>query len=300
MRRLTATQREVLETLVKLYDKEKRSIKSKEIATILNKDEGTVRNIIAWLKGMGLIESLTGPSGGYIPTLKAYDVIKGSSAQGEEYGYGVLTAFENGSKYRFIARSLEIMGLLTGGPVRAVVKILGDLNKVKEGSRVRLESLLWRKLVLEGVVKRINMSAGEILVEIDKLVAIPDEYVEKVATKSLIYIKRNETLKEAAEKLMKNKIRGAPVVDERNDLVGFITMTDIAGALAKYGNPEERVELYMNPKVFTISENDTIFEAMKLMDLYRVGRLVVTNDRGTPCGIITRTDILKYIAGLHK
>ncbi len=300
MRRLTATQREVLETLVKLYDKEKRSIKSKEIATILNKDEGTVRNIIAWLKGMGLIESLTGPSGGYIPTLKAYDVIKGSSAQGEEYGYGVLTAFENGSKYRFIARSLEIMGLLTGGPVRAVVKILGDLNKVKEGSRVRLESLLWRKLVLEGVVKRINMSAGEILVEIDKLVAIPDEYVEKVATKSLIYIKRNESLKEAAEKLMKNKIRGAPVVDERNDLVGFITMTDIAGALAKYGNPEERVELYMNPKVFTISENDTIFEAMKLMDLYRVGRLVVTNDRGTPCGIITRTDILKYIAGLHK
>ncbi len=300
MRRLTATQREVLETLVRLYDKEKRSIKSKEIATILNKDEGTVRNIIAWLKGMGLIESLTGPSGGYIPTLKAYDVIKGSSAQGEEYGYGVLTAFENGSKYRFIARSLEIMGLLTGGPVRAVVKILGDLNKVKEGSRVRLESLLWRKLVLEGVVKRINMSAGEILVEIDKLVAIPDEYVEKVATKSLIYIKRNESLKEAAEKLMKNKIRGAPVVDERNDVVGFITMTDIAGALAKYGNPEERVELYMNPKVFTISENDTIFEAMKLMDLYRVGRLVVTNDRGTPCGIITRTDILKYIAGLHK
>jgi predicted transcriptional regulator len=177
MRKLTATQREVLETLVRLYEKEKRSIKSKEIATILNKDEGTVRNIIAWLKGMGLIESLTGPSGGYVPTLKAYDVIKGTSGQVEEYGYGILTAGDDGSRYRFIARSLEIMGLLTGGPVRAVIKILGDLNRLKEGDRVKLESLLWRKLVLEGVVRRRNVSAGELLIEVDKLVAIPDEYV---------------------------------------------------------------------------------------------------------------------------
>lgn len=51
-------------------------IKSKEVADVINKDEGTVRNIILSLKVLGLIDSKPGPNGGYMPTLKAYEVIK--------------------------------------------------------------------------------------------------------------------------------------------------------------------------------------------------------------------------------
>ena len=49
-RPLTAVQREVLEALIKLYEKHRRMIKSKEVARVLGKDEGTIRNIIMILK----------------------------------------------------------------------------------------------------------------------------------------------------------------------------------------------------------------------------------------------------------
>ena len=79
--RLTISQREVLEALIRLYEQKRRLIKSKEIAELINRDEGTVRNIILSLKSLGLVESKTGPSGGYMPTLKAYEVMKGAVTQ---------------------------------------------------------------------------------------------------------------------------------------------------------------------------------------------------------------------------
>ncbi|HIP85923.1 MAG TPA: HTH domain-containing protein, partial [Pyrodictium sp.] len=75
------SQREILEALVRLYEKHRRLIKSKEIAEVTGRDEGTVRNIILSLKSLGLVESKTGPSGGYMPTLKAYEVLRGTITQ---------------------------------------------------------------------------------------------------------------------------------------------------------------------------------------------------------------------------
>ena len=47
-------------------------------------------------------------------------------------------------------------------------------------------------------------------------------------------------------------------------------------------------------------EDDDLLKAMRLMDKYDVGRLVVVDAIGTPKGILTRTDILRLIAGLER
>lgn len=70
MQNLSSTQREILLALIDIYNKNKRMVKSKEIADMIGKDEGTVRNVILSLKVLGLIESKPDPAVDTCPHLK--------------------------------------------------------------------------------------------------------------------------------------------------------------------------------------------------------------------------------------
>ncbi|MEM1686038.1 MAG: CBS domain-containing protein [Acidilobaceae archaeon] len=293
---LRSVHREVLEVLVKLYDQSRRMVKSREVAKILGKDEGTVRNIIMWLKSMGYVESRTGPAGGYVPTLKAYEAIKSIAPQLIEPGYGIVIVFRDGEDIRLAAISMEIIGLFSAEPARALVKVMGDLTLVEEGLRVRIESLPRRKLVIEGIIKRRDLNASELLVEMTKMAVIPEELVENVGSKRLITVKTKDSLREVARTLYVNGIRGAPVIDDEGNIVGFITTTDIAMVVANNEDVNAPVSKYMRRTVFTISSKESIAEAMRIMDFYGVGRLLIINPvTKKPTGIITRTDILRHI-----
>ena len=51
--------------------------------------------------------------------------------------------------------------------------------------------------------------------------------VGSIMTKNPITVPQNFTVEETAEVLLKNKISGAPVVDQNGDVVGMITQTDL-------------------------------------------------------------------------
>ena len=298
-KQLTEVQRIVLESLIKLYEEKKRMIKSREVAEYLNKDEGTIRNIIMWLKNLGLVESRTGPAGGYVPTLKAYELIRTYPSMTRfDLGYGQLIVVTGSDEIRYPMVSLEIMGLLSSDTVKALARVVGDLSKVRPESQARIESMPWRKLVIEGIINSVNPSANEVLIEVSKMAIIPDELVGRIASKKLITVRDDETVREAARKLYVNGIRGAPVVDGKGNISGFITTTDIAMIVGNGGNLDDPVSKYMRKTVFTINENEPIVEAMRLMDFYGVGRLLVVNNAGKPVGIVTRTDILRFILAL--
>jgi len=292
---LRSVQREVLEALVKLYEEHRRMIKSKEVAKLLNKDEGTVRNIIMWLKSMGYVESRTGPAGGYVPTLKAYEVLRGTAPYVMEPGYGVVLIFKDKDVVRLTAVHMEIIGLFSAEPARALVKVIGDLTQVDAGLKARIESVPKRKLVVEGVVKSRDLNANELLIEIHKMSVIPEEYVGNVGSKKLITVKATDSVRDVARTLYTHGIRGAPVVDEEGNVVGFITTTDIAMLVANNEDLNAPISRYMRRTVFTISEKESLLEAMRIMDFYGVGRLLILNSARKPVGIITRTDILRYI-----
>jgi predicted transcriptional regulator len=295
---LRSIQREVLEALVRLYEERRRMVKSKEVARVLGKDEGTVRNIIMWLKSMGYVESRTGPAGGYVPTLKAYEVLKGVTPYIMEPGYGVVIVFREGETLRLTAVHMEILGLFSAEPAKALVKVMGDLTLVDVGLRARIESLPKRKLVIEGVIRNRDLNASELLIEISKMAVLPEELVGNIATKRLITVRATDSVREAARTLYTHGIRGAPVVDNEGNVVGFITTTDIAMLVGSGEDLDAPVSKYMRRTVFTISERESLLEAMRIMDFYGVGRLVVLNNARKPVGIVTRTDILRYILAL--
>jgi predicted transcriptional regulator len=295
---LRSIQREVLEALVKLYEERRRMVKSKEVAKVLGKDEGTVRNIIMWLKSMGYVESRTGPAGGYVPTLKAYEVLRGATPYIMEPGYGVIIVFREGETLRLTAVHMEILGLFSAEPAKALVKVMGDLTQVDVGLRARIESLPKRKLVIEGVIRNRDLNASELLIEISKMAVLPEELVGNIATKKLITVRATDSVREAARTLYTHGIRGAPVVDNEGNIVGFITTTDIAMLVGSGEDLDAPVSKYMRRTVFTINERESLLEAMRIMDFYGVGRLVVLNNARKPIGMVTRTDILRYILAL--
>jgi len=76
MLELTQIQKDILYALITLYKKKGgNSIKGEEIAELINRNPGTVRNQMQALRALGLVEGVPGPKGGYRPTAKAYELL---------------------------------------------------------------------------------------------------------------------------------------------------------------------------------------------------------------------------------
>ncbi|MGC9187294.1 MAG: CBS domain-containing protein [Fervidicoccaceae archaeon] len=292
MYELSQTQREVLMALITLYEKNKRLVKSVEIAEMIGKDEGTVRNIISSLRSLGLLESKTGPMGGYVPTLKARELIKSTGI----VSYGSLKIKKENKETNITAFSVEILDILNPAGGRAIIKASGNFDEIKEGDIIRIGPTSYNRILIDGEVQHIDRAMGQIAIIIKRLVSIPKESVGDVATKNLITLSPQMSLKEASGLLFKEKIRGAPIIDGER-IVGIITTTDIAKAFSE-GNIKAKVEDYMRRHVVTIREDEDIMDAVRLMELHGVGRLIVVNAIGEPRGIVTRTDILKRISAI--
>ncbi|MEM1640443.1 MAG: CBS domain-containing protein [Acidilobaceae archaeon] len=297
---LKQTHREVLEALIKIYEQTKKMVKTKDVAKYLNKEEWVVRNAIMWLRSMGFVESKTGPAGGYIPTLKAYEVIRSTTYIARPM-YGFLIIYDKEGlkeEMRMAATSVELLNIFTSEKPRALVKVVGDVSGVEEKRKVRLESVPKKRFVAEGVIQKRDVTSSEILIEIMKLAVIPDEQVGNVCTRGLVTLSYTASLREAAKVLSEHGIRGAPVLDNTGAVVGFITTSDIAQAVANREDLDSSVTNFMRKTIFVVNENESITEAMRIMDFYGVGRLLVVDSQKRPVGILTRTDILRYILAL--
>ncbi|MBW9141367.1 MAG: CBS domain-containing protein [Candidatus Aramenus sp.] len=295
MQNLSATQREILLALTELYNREKKMIKSKEVADMINKDEGTVRNIILSLKVLGLVESKPGPKGGYLPTLKAYEFIKNPSVAPI---MDKLSLYRGNVETDIKVDNIELLDITNPSGNKVILKVNGDLRKIRPGDSLRFGPTPYSRLVLEGVVIHADDMRKEIVMDVKRMISVPKEKVKNIIGKKLVTLKPDMTLKEASMILYKEGIRGAPVISEGEKIVGIITTADIIKAFFE-GNHEAKVKDYMKTDVITINEDEDVLEAIRKMVIYNVGRLLVVDSMGRLVGIVTRTDILKSIAGLE-
>ena len=84
---LSPIQNDILITLISLYEKKSLPIKGEEIADIILRNPGTVRNQMQALKAIGLVDGIPGPKGGYHPTSLAYKELN-LKRDGEAYEAG--------------------------------------------------------------------------------------------------------------------------------------------------------------------------------------------------------------------
>ncbi len=106
-----------------------------------------------------------------------------------------------------------------------------DAVKLMKEKEIRMLPVL-KKGKLVGIItdrdlKRSAASDATMLDVHELLYLVSKIKVRNIMTKDPITVPWNFTVEETAEVLLKNKISGAPVVDQNGDIVGTITQTDL-------------------------------------------------------------------------
>lgn len=123
-------------------------------------------------------------------------------------------------------------------------------------------------------------------------------------TKELITFKAETKINEVIDSLLENRISGAPVLNDRNEVVGLIDDKDCLNVLfsgAYYNHPvgKDTVASYMSNVMKSISIHDDIIDVADTFVHSKYKRLLVMDDNGKLVGQISRRDILRAIKELN-
>jgi CBS domain-containing protein len=102
---------------------------------------------------------------------------------------------------------------------------------------------------------------------------------------------RESSLREVANMMSDGDMGAVPVVDG-GQLVGIVTDRDIVvRAIAEGKNASTPVAEAMTTEIFSVSPDDFVFEAIRLMGDKQVRRIPVVSASGELAGIISMADI---------
>lgn len=136
--------------------------------------------------------------------------------------------------------------------------------------------------------------------------------VEEVMARDVIAVHPDTSLRTAAELMLEHGISGMPVVDEEGQLVGMLSKTDVvrhkladdeAATVAQLPSGQHFddgsiVEDVMTQQVLAVREGASISEAAQIMVNACVHRVPVLTARGALAGLLSTSDIVRWVAGL--
>lgn len=122
--------------------------------------------------------------------------------------------------------------------------------------------------------------------------------LEQQGDREIFKVSLSNTVKEALEIIMKNRVGSVLVMDEEHNLEGIITERDILWRLYKEGQEvfEKKVEEYMTRNVIVGVPDDDIETAERFMTVNRFRHLPIM-DKDKLVGLISIGDIVKSLAG---
>lgn len=121
--------------------------------------------------------------------------------------------------------------------------------------------------------------------------------VSNYMTRNLITFKPNQSVMEVMTILIKKKISGGPVVNDKNELIGMISEGDCIKQISEsryYNQPMEdiKVEDHMAKNIDTIDGNMNVFDAANKFLKSKHRRFPIIED-GKLVGQISQMDVLK-------
>lgn len=288
---LTQIQKDILYALITLYKKKSGgSIKGEEIAELINRNPGTVRNQMQALRALGLVEGVPGPKGGYRPTSKAYELL---SITKPEESVVVPVVVNDVVLEDLTVEEIDLPSVSHPEVCQARVRLLGDIRKIVPGDRVKFGPTPVNELVISGRVVGRDDTANTLIVDIEKIVALPRDTVGENMSSPIITVDADAKVIEGAKLLAEKQIYCAPVKKD-GKFVGILTLDHIAKAVAE-GKLDAKVEEVMRPKIVLVEKDTRIREAIRLMRDEKV-RLLVVTDKAEPVGVITDQKILTRLA----
>ncbi len=289
---ISVVYKEILGGLITIHERKKGSIKGEEIAALLNKTAGTIRNQMQTLRALGYVDGIPGPKGGYIPTLKAYEALR---IQQSEYFIEV-PIYQNNEKVEgMILEQIIFSNVSNPTECRCTIKVLGDTSKIHERSILKVGPTPINKIIVVGEVIGRNDIDKDILLATKSIVSIPRYKIgDMISNQKLVSFSPNTTISECEEILIGNNIEAAPVV-ENNKVIGIISLRDIVNAIVEK-KAVNIINDIMESNIITISLNAQLADAVTIMKKNNVKRIaIVDSNTREPKGIISMTDIINLM-----
>ena len=146
-----------------------------------------------------------------------------------------------------------------------------------------------------------------------------------IMSRNIIVVEEDTSINNLIRIFLENKISCAPVVNNKRELVGIITKTDVLGYfmdidldmsvkatlqdIFEYNSEhsdtetlsetEMKVLNIMTPNPITAGEDTTIEFLAKTMIDHNIHRLIIKRDRKI-VGVVSTLDILYHVAGIDK
>ncbi len=128
--------------------------------------------------------------------------------------------------------------------------------------------------------------------------------IAKYMARDLITFSEDTEITEVIDTLLEHQISGAPVLNDKKEIIGVIDDKDCLHTLVDsvYHNVpvrERRVKSYMTDVYKTIPVGSDIVDAANIFLKTKYKRLLVVDDKGRLKGQISRRDILRAIKDLN-
>jgi C4-dicarboxylate-specific signal transduction histidine kinase/CBS domain-containing protein len=152
------------------------------------------------------------------------------------------------------------------------------VNKQKEYSGVVLQEDLFD--YIEEDVYKVDLKIENIINKSTQLKTVAiDDTIDRVIT------------------LMQGFKIGSLVVLHNNKCVGIVTEKDILRLKFNEIDLQQKVSLHMTSPVITLKTEIFVTDAIELMKVKNIRRIVIVNDENLPISILTNRDILKHVKG---
>jgi len=295
---LSLIQKDILITLITLYEQKSFPVKGEEIAEIIRRNAGTVRNQMQALKASGLVDGIPGPRGGYHPTTAAFKLLNIAERAGDV----VVPISRNGECLSNI-RVLEVSftTLSYADICHGVIRISGSVREFAAGDLVTIGPTPVNKLMISGEVFGKDESEKALIMSIIEMTSIPKKPAQSFMSSPVKMLSANSTIHDAISLFIQERIHGAPVMDNdesKKMLCGIVTMSDILRAVLEGIKLQTSVTHIMTGEIITVDISIELHEVITLFRERGVGRFVVM-EKGLPVGIITRSDILRTLQTRH-
>ncbi|WP_407422522.1 CBS domain-containing protein [Methanobrevibacter sp.] len=293
---LTSVQKEILQTLINLYQSSNgKSIKGEDIAEVMNRNPGTIRNQMQSLRSLSLVKGVPGPRGGYKPTIEAYHSLNISISDKEIK----VPIYKNNERLEDISvAKIEFTSVPQPAECEAAIKVLGSIKDLNLGDTVKIGPTPVNNLSIIGeIVGRDDMD-NILLIDTNTIRSIPKLTVGDIASKDVISLKIDCNIKEAAKIFSQNAIDGAPVMKD-GKVVGVFTATDLVHAIAE-DNADATVGELMSTKVIIINEDLKLVKAIEILFRKSISRLIIADNDNNLLGIVTRTDLIESITNFKQ
>ncbi len=283
---LTPVQRDILTALINIHRVEGRAVKGEEIAELIDRNPGTIRNQMQSLKALNLVEGVPGPKGGYRATGGAFEALN-IEATGDMVTVPVI---RNGVLMEGTTASEIIFNkVMQSQQCDGVVRIIGNIRDFNVGDCIEVGPTPVNKLYIRGKVTGRDDTMSRLIFHIEEMISVPKVAVKGIARRA-VHIPPGASLQEASRILVHNGVSEA-LVDDSSP--GLINMTDITRAVADGKTNQEAREI-MTRGFLTIDSEEPIYEAIKMLGRTGASHLVVT-EQGAMWGIVSPGDLVKTL-----